>query len=144
MPKRKADDSDDEIIVEKDEAKGGKGSKKAKGGDGKEEKKPRGPPKPKVVKLKKFTEVEERVALGASMERNEAIAKFLEGMFAAYKEGVRGRAPTCPLCPDPHASVPASSLTNHTHNTHLPCQFLCPAHASPRPPGRRSTTRLRP
>ena len=95
MPKRKADDSDSDDDVEVVEDTGGAGgggggggkkkasTKKAKAAD-----KP--PPKLKVIKLKPFTAVEERVAKGASMERNEAIAKFLDGIREAYKQSVRG------------------------------------------------------
>ena len=79
--KRKAE-ADDAIVVEGDGAAAKKPAKKAKGAD-----KP--PPKPKVIKLKPFTEIEERVAKGASMARNEAIALFLDGIREAYKSGVR-------------------------------------------------------
>jgi hypothetical protein len=80
--KRKAED-EDEIVVEGGEAAAGKAAKpkKAKAAE-------KAPPKPKVLKMKPLNADEERVAKGASMERNAAIANFLDGIREAYKAGV--------------------------------------------------------
>jgi hypothetical protein len=81
--KRKSSEDDVEVVGEKAEKK--QAAKKPK--------KEVVPGELKPIKLKAFTPEEERVALGASMERNEAIAQFLDGVKEAYKQSVSAGAP---------------------------------------------------
>jgi hypothetical protein len=115
--KRKAED--EEVVVDGGEAAAAKPGKKAKT--------EKAPPKPKVLKMKPLNPDEERVAKGASMERNAAIAQFLDGIREAYKAGVSVCARRA--APLPHAQA------------HPPyCRHYCcaPLHA-PRVPCRQST-----
>lgn len=80
--KRKADDGDDVEIVDESGGGGGGGGKKAKKAE-------KAPPKPKAPpKLKPFTAEDEEIAKGASMERNKAMATYLEGIWSALKAEV--------------------------------------------------------
>ena len=80
--KRKAGSEEDDSVIDVD-------GEKPK--DKKEKKAAKGPPKPKAApKLKPFTPEQEEIAKGASMERNKAMADFLDGIRNQLKEQVRG------------------------------------------------------
>jgi hypothetical protein len=90
-PKRKSGDDGDDVVVV-DEGGGGGGG----GGEGGKKAPPKkakaaekAPPKPKAPpKLKPFTPEDEEIAKGASMERNKAMATYLESIWTALKEEV--------------------------------------------------------